>query len=136
VQSYWEKVAAERAAERVSGVKAVANELEVRLPSSSQRTDEDIVRAAVNALEWSVLMPANKIKVKVSKGWVTLEGSVASRDQLAALRWSCHAGSRVDHLADLAVEHRMGYRHFGRGQHVIQRRFTVDAVAGGPSRCA
>jgi osmotically-inducible protein OsmY len=76
VQSYWEKVAAERAAERVSGVKAVVNELEVRLPGSSERTDEDIARAAVNALEWSVLVPANKLKVKVSKGWVMLEGSV------------------------------------------------------------
>jgi osmotically-inducible protein OsmY len=76
VQSYWEKVAAERAAERVSGVKAVVNELEVRLPGSSERTDEDIARAAVNALEWSVLVPADKLKVKVSKGWVTLEGSV------------------------------------------------------------
>src|ERR1700722_9301807 len=68
VPSYWEKVAAERAAERVTGVKAVVNELEVRLPSSSERTDEDIARAAVNALEWSVIVPANKIKVKVSKG--------------------------------------------------------------------
>jgi osmotically-inducible protein OsmY len=54
----------------------VVNELEVRLPGSSERTDEDIARAAVNALEWSVLVPANKLKVKVSKGWVMLEGSV------------------------------------------------------------
>src|ERR1700726_1782484 len=76
IPSYWEKIAAERAAARVAGVKAVANELEVRLPGSSERTDEDIARAAVNALEWSVLVPANKLKVKVSKGWVTLEGSV------------------------------------------------------------
>jgi osmotically-inducible protein OsmY len=76
VQSYWEKVAAERATERVAGVKAVVNELEIRLPSSSERTDEDIARAALNALDWSVLTPVNRIKVKVSKGWVTLEGSV------------------------------------------------------------
>ena len=76
IPSYWEKIAAERAAERVAGVKAVANELEVRLPGSSERTDEDIARAALNSLKWSVLIPADRIKVKVSKGWVTLEGSV------------------------------------------------------------
>jgi osmotically-inducible protein OsmY len=76
VHSYWEKVAAERAAARVDGVKAVVNELEIQLPDSSERTDEDIARAAVKALEWNVLIPRNRIKVKVSKGWVTLEGSV------------------------------------------------------------
>jgi osmotically-inducible protein OsmY len=76
IPSYWEKVTAERAAMRVAGVKAVVNQLEVRLPSSSERTDEDIARAALDALKWSVLIPADHIKVKVSKGWVTLEGIV------------------------------------------------------------
>jgi osmotically-inducible protein OsmY len=61
---------------RVGGVKAVVNQLEVRLPSSSERTDEDIARAALDALKWSVLIPSDHIKVKVSKGWLTLEGSV------------------------------------------------------------
>jgi len=84
VPSYWEKVAAERAAARVAGVKAVANELEVRLPGSSERTDEDIARAAVDALKWSVLVPEDRIKVKVSKGWVTLEGSVDWQYQKSA----------------------------------------------------
>ena len=84
VPSYWEKIAAERATERVAGVKAVANDLEVKLPSSSERTDEDIARAAVNALEWSVLVPPNRIKVKVSKGWVTLEGNVDWQFQKSA----------------------------------------------------
>jgi osmotically-inducible protein OsmY len=84
VQSYWQKIAAERAASRVSGVKAVANELEIRLPASSERTDEDIARAAVNALAWSVSVPADRIKVKVSKGWITLEGTVEWKYQKAA----------------------------------------------------
>jgi len=84
VPSYWEKVAAERAAARVAGVKAVANELEVRLPGSSERTDEDIARAAVDALKWNVLVPEDRIKVKVSKGWVTLEGSVDWQYQKSA----------------------------------------------------
>jgi len=76
VQSYWEKVAAERSALRVGGVRAVVNELTVRLPYASERTDEDIAQAALNSLKWSVLIPSDRIKVKVSKGWVTLEGSV------------------------------------------------------------
>jgi osmotically-inducible protein OsmY len=76
VDSYWAKVAAECAASRVAGVKAVANELDVRLPTSSERTDEDIARAVITALNWSVLVPADRIKVTVSKGWVTLEGHV------------------------------------------------------------
>ena len=76
VRSYWEKVAAERAAERVSGVKAVVNEMDVRLPGTSERTDQDIARAALDSLKWNVLVPADRIKVKVSYGWVTLEGVV------------------------------------------------------------
>ena len=84
IRSYWEKIAAERAATRVAGVMAVANELEVRLPGSSERTDEDIARAALNSLKWSVLIPADRIKVRVSKGWVTLEGTVDWQFQKSA----------------------------------------------------
>jgi osmotically-inducible protein OsmY/DNA-directed RNA polymerase specialized sigma24 family protein len=76
VESDWERVEAERAAARVLGVKAVADELEIRLPDSSERTDEDIAMAAVDTLKWSLLVPSRRIKIKVSKGWVTLEGTV------------------------------------------------------------
>ena len=76
VSSYAEKFAAEEAAKRVYGVAAVVNELEVKLPGSSQRTDEDIAAAAVSALKWNLLVPADKIKVTVSKGRVKLEGEV------------------------------------------------------------
>src|SRR5438132_13581860 len=70
VESYTEKLAAEQAAARVSGVKAVANELEVRLPFSSERTDEDIARAAANALDWTTGIPRDQIRVTVSSGWI------------------------------------------------------------------
>ena len=76
VESYLEKLAAERAALRVAGVKAVANDLEVQLPNSSERTDEDIARAAANALEWTTGIASDKIKVTVDKGWITLKGAV------------------------------------------------------------
>jgi len=57
VDSYSEKVHAERAAQRVSGVKALAVEMEVRLPGSNQRTDADIARSAQNVLEWTSYVP-------------------------------------------------------------------------------
>src|SRR6266849_5109837 len=76
VDSYTKKWAAEDAAHRVRGVKAVANNIEVRLPSSSERTDADIAAAAVRALDWDAFVPIDKIDVTVSKGWVTLKGEV------------------------------------------------------------
>jgi osmotically-inducible protein OsmY len=76
VDSYTKKWAAEEAAHRVRGVKAVANDLEVRLPSSSERTDADIAQAAVHALEWDAFLPPGKVQVTVSRGWVTLKGEV------------------------------------------------------------
>lgn len=74
VSSYWEKDAAEKAAKRVYGVKAVANDLEVKLLSS--RTDPEIARDIIHELESHVSIPADKIKVTVRNGWVTLEGTV------------------------------------------------------------
>ena len=76
VSSYAEKYAAERAAKRVHGVKAVANEIDVKLPGSSRRTDEDIAEAAVSALKSHLSVPADRIKVTVRNGLVTLEGEV------------------------------------------------------------
>jgi osmotically-inducible protein OsmY len=76
VSSYGERYAAEQAAKRVHGVKAVVNDIEVKLPGSSQRTDEEIAQAAVDALRSNVAVPADRIKVTVSKGWITLEGEV------------------------------------------------------------
>jgi osmotically-inducible protein OsmY len=72
--SYWEKDAAEKAAKRVYGVKAVANEIQVKLGIT--RTDPEIARDAVHELESHVSIPADKIKVTVKSGWVTLEGTV------------------------------------------------------------
>ena len=76
VDSYTKRWAAEAAALRVRGVKAVANDIEVRLPSIAERNDADIAAAAVRALEWDAFVPIDKIDVTVSKGWVTLKGEV------------------------------------------------------------
>jgi osmotically-inducible protein OsmY len=76
VTSYAEKAAAERAARRVKGVKAIAEEIEVRLPSHAKRADNEIAGRAVDILKWQVGLPADRITVKVEKGIVTLTGEV------------------------------------------------------------
>ena len=76
VTSYAEKTMAERAARRVKGVKAIAEEIEVRLPSDTKRADDEIATRAVDILKWQVGFPADRIKVKVEKGMVTLSGEV------------------------------------------------------------
>jgi len=76
VDSYVKKWAAEDAAHRIRGVKAVANDIEVRLSTSAERTDADLAAAVVRALEWDAFVSADKLDVTVSKGWVTLKGEV------------------------------------------------------------
>jgi osmotically-inducible protein OsmY len=74
VHSYLEKIAAEKAVKRVYGVKALANDIEVKL--GSQRTDPEIARDAVQALKTHVGVPDDKVKLTVKNGWLTLEGNV------------------------------------------------------------
>jgi osmotically-inducible protein OsmY len=76
VASYAEKHAAECAVERVSGVKAVAEELEVRYSSTTGNGDEEIGKRAAQALSWDVFLPLDKVKIKVTKGFVTLTGQL------------------------------------------------------------
>lgn len=76
VDSYTKKWVAERTAHRVRGVRAVANDIEVRMPSSIDRTDSDIAEAATRALQWDAFVPIERLDVTVSRGWVTLQGEV------------------------------------------------------------
>ena len=66
VASYSEKITAERVALRVYGVKAVANDLAVHLPSAFERTDTEIAQAAVTALKWSSVIPDNRVTITVT----------------------------------------------------------------------
>ncbi len=76
VDSFYKKSAAERAAARVFGVKAVAEKIQVMLPGSLKRSDEDIARAVANTLEWNVAVLPARIKVQVQDGLVDLRGEV------------------------------------------------------------
>lgn len=77
VPSYLEKSATERAARRVRGVKAVAQEIEVVLPVQTERSDEDIAHAALERIAWDVAIPADAITLKVEQGWISLNGEVS-----------------------------------------------------------
>jgi osmotically-inducible protein OsmY len=76
VNTYAEKWNAERATQRVSGVKALAVEMQVRIEGMNNRTDSDIARSVENVLQWTTYLTKDAIKVKVEKGWVTLTGEV------------------------------------------------------------
>ena len=76
VTNYAEKAAAERAARRIKGVKAIAEEIEVRLPSDTKRSDDEIAGRALDILKWQVGFPADRITIKVERGIVTLTGDV------------------------------------------------------------
>jgi osmotically-inducible protein OsmY len=84
VHSFTEKWAAVNAVKRLPGVKALAVDLEVELPDSSERTDTDIALAAESALKWDVLVPKDRIKVTVDNGSVVLEGEVEWQYQKSA----------------------------------------------------
>lgn len=76
VSSYTERYTAEEAVKRMYGVTAVVNNIEVRLPGSIGRTDQEIAADAVKALQWNVRVPQDKIKLTVSNKWIRLEGEV------------------------------------------------------------
>jgi len=75
-KSYTDKLTAERVTKRVHGVKAIANDIEVRLPGTAERSDSEIARVALDALKWKMFVPADRITVVVNKGWITLEGNL------------------------------------------------------------
>jgi osmotically-inducible protein OsmY len=83
VRSYAQKWEAEKAAKRVDGVRAVANDIEVRLPAGDERPDPEIARDAVAALKSNLPYSSENIKIVVKSGWVTLEGEVEWQFQRA-----------------------------------------------------
>jgi osmotically-inducible protein OsmY len=83
-RSYGEKYAAERAAGSVTGVKAIADEIEVRYLSGVNHGDAELAGRAFDVISWDLSVPKNRIKIRIEKGWVTLEGDVDWRFQRQA----------------------------------------------------
>lgn len=135
VSSYVEKWAAEKAAKRVHGVRAVANDIEVKLPGSSQRSDEEIAEVVVSALKANTLVPDDKIKVTVSKGWVTLEGELEWQYQKTAAEDAVRYLSGVKGVSNLiTVKPRLSpselknkiEQAFKRSAELDAQRITVE----------
>jgi hyperosmotically inducible protein len=95
VPSYRTRLAVQQAAERISGIRAVSNELAVLIPAADRRLDNTLAAAVVNALEWDVRVPHVKLTARVVDGWVTLDGSVARQVERTA------AEETVSHLTGI-----------------------------------
>ncbi|HEY0288741.1 MAG TPA: BON domain-containing protein [Pseudomonas sp.] len=96
VRTYAEKIAAEQAVKSVKGVKAVAEEIEVRVPSDLDLGDEVIASRCLDVIRWNSAIPEDRMQIKVQQGWVTLEGEVDWQYQKEA------AQSAVRKLAGVA----------------------------------
>jgi osmotically-inducible protein OsmY len=77
VDSYTKKIAAEKAVKNVYGVKAVVEDIKVKYNAGDSKTDEEVAKAAVNAIQWNASVPSDTVKIKVEDGWVYLSGEVA-----------------------------------------------------------
>ncbi len=139
VDSFAKKYAATRAAERVSGVKVVADELTVHVPSSLTRTDIDIAHAVADALRWDVEVPDEKVKARIENGWVTLEGDVEWEFERSAAQRAVRYLTGVKGVSNAI---RIANRAFGpevkqriegalkRSAELNASRVHVDAVDG------
>jgi osmotically-inducible protein OsmY len=122
------KWAAENAALRVSGVRAVVNDIEVKLSTDNRRSDEDIALTACTALEWNVVLPKN-LQVVVDDGWITLTGKVqwqfqknAAEEavkQLTGVKGIINNITVKSHATPVAVQ--------GKIEAALQRRATLEA---------
>ncbi|MFY1632037.1 BON domain-containing protein [Solwaraspora sp. WMMB335] len=141
VDNYGKKWAAERTTHRVRGVVAVANDIEVRLPSSAERTDAEIAGAATRALEWDAFVPIERLEVTVAQGWVTLKGEVEWEFQRRAAERAVRRLSGVRGVTNLiAVRPRINpsateLRHdivdaLARSATTEAGRITVDSEGG------
>jgi len=101
VSSYSQKEAAERVVRRASGVRGIAQELEVRLLGAYRTDDDDIARRAANMLDWNVSLPRNGVQVKVQKGWLTLTGKVEWQYQKEAASYAVHDLAGVTGISNL-----------------------------------
>jgi osmotically-inducible protein OsmY len=117
VDSYTKRLAAQEAALNVLGVRAVANELEVHMPMTAERTDADLAQMALTALAWDADIPSSGLEVVVSHGWVTLLGTVDVPFQ------RLEAERVVHHLQGVkGVTNRIGVRLTGSAPKDVKER--------------
>jgi len=129
VKSYAEKIAAEVATRRVGGVKAIAEELKVRLPDQPKIADHEIAQRLLDIFEWDITIPNERIKVKVEHGWVTLTGTVGwyfQRDAAAKAAAKIGGVVGVSNLIEIGSSS-MAADVRGRIKAAIKRAANLDA---------
>jgi osmotically-inducible protein OsmY len=142
VDTYAEKCVAEHAARRVSGARALAVEMDVKLAGPSMRNDTDIASSAESALMWATFLPKDRVKVMVEKGWITLSGSVDWEYQQRAATDSVRYLMGVKGVVDqIAIQPKASLTTVKADiEAASQRRAEVDAkkipvaIDGPPSR--
>ncbi len=139
VASLPDKFKAERIAKRVYGVKAVANDIEVRIPGNRQRTDSEIAAAALDALRWDSEVPDEQITLTVRTGWVTLDGKVEWQYERAAAERDVRRLNGVNGVtnqirvrpcvtpADVKTKIEAAFK---RSAEIDARRVSVEAIDG------
>lgn len=131
VKSYAEKQAAERAAKRISGVHAIAEEIKVRHAADRKNADHEIAKRILDVLDWNALVPDDRISVKVENGWVTLTGTVDWHYQAEEARKAAGKISGVVGIMNyIAVHHRptaSDVRH--RIEAAFKRQADLDAAS-------
>lgn len=103
VSTYAEKLSAVRGVKRLAGVRALADDIVVKLPKTSCRTDNEIAAAASGAILWITTVPANTVEVSVSDGWLSLKGAVDGRHQKQAAEKAVRNLTGVKGLTNLIV---------------------------------
>lgn len=101
VSSYAQKIAAEKAVQRVQGVRGVAEELQVRYPNDKKVADDEIAQRALAIIAWDATVPDDQVRVKVEKGWVTLSGDVGWQYQRASAEQAVRKLSGVRGVTNL-----------------------------------
>ena len=130
VDSYAQKYAAARCVERVNGVRAVADDLAVRLPRSHARSDTDIAHAAVSALKWDVEVPDTRVQVLVDDGWVSLDGAVDWQFQRSAAEAAVRYLTGVKGVINRIAVHQpkvSAYEVNRRIENALRRSAAIDA---------
>jgi osmotically-inducible protein OsmY len=115
IANYWQKKEVERVVKRVIGVKAVAEDLSIKLPGAAARSDADIAQSVLSGLRFNVAVPPNRIQVMVENGWVTLEGEVEWQYQKSA--------------AENAVKYLMGVKGVTNSVSIKPRVSAADVKA-------
>lgn len=129
VGSYAEKLAAEQAVQRVAGVRAIAQEVEVRYPNDKKTSDDQIAERALKIIAWNAQIPSDSVQVKVQKGWVTLSGSVDWNFQRRAAESAVHHLNGIAGISNLIeVKPRVTAHDIkGRIQAALKRNAELEA---------